>query len=185
MVWCGMRIHNSIAALLVSTGVLWCATLTATDALVSPNLGKELGAEALAKLPSAIFPDGTGLPEGEGNALHGEQVFDRECASCHGRGGIGGSAMELIGDRSLLATEYPDKGIAVYWPYGPPLFDYIRRSMPPSLPYSLSNDEVYAVIAYLLEHSELLEEGVSLDAARLSAIIMPNRDNFTDVYPDR
>ncbi|OED38204.1 hypothetical protein AB833_20800 [Chromatiales bacterium (ex Bugula neritina AB1)] len=150
-----------------------------------PALGIELRDTAVAELPPAIFADGTGLPEGEGNSALGEEVFDQECSICHGREGIGGAAMELIGDRSLLATEYPDKGIAVYWPYAPPLFDYIRRAMPPSSPYSLSNEEIYAVIAYLLERSDLLEAGAYLDATRLSSIVMPNRNNFINIYSDK
>ncbi len=165
---------SSILAVLLLTG-----NVVADDA---PGLGMPLSAQDQADLPAVIMADGSGLPDGEGNALLGEQVFQDKCMICHGPRGMGGSALELVGDRALLATAYPDKGIAVYWPYGPPLFDYIRRSMPPSVPYSLSNEEVYAVIAYLLELSDLLESGAYLDADRLSMIRMPNRDNFTEVY---
>jgi len=148
----------------------------------SPNLGEPIEAAALANLPASIFPDGRGLPDGQGDSVLGEAVFQRDCVACHGPVGRGASAMELIGDRSLLNTEYPDKGIAVYWPYAPPLFDYIMRSMPPTAPSSLSPDEVYGVIAYLLEHSDVLSPGMVLDAKSLAAIVMPNVDNFIDVY---
>jgi len=142
-------------------------------------LGEPLDSAALAQLPASIFPNGEGLPAGQGDGKLGADVFQRDCVACHGPIGRGGSAMELIGDRSLLNTEYPDKGIAVYWPYAPPLFDYIQRAMPPAAPYSLSADEVYAVIAYLLENSDVIEPGTVLDAAALAEISMPNVANFT------
>ena len=90
--------------------------------------------------------------------------------------------MELVGDRSLLATEYPDRGIAVYWPYAPTLFEYIKRAMPPDKPYSLSDDEVYSVIARLLELNKLIDSGQRVDAAVLSSMQMPNKDNFRSGY---
>ena len=86
--------------------------------------------------------------------------------------------MELVGDRSLLASQYSDKGVAVYWPWAPTLFEYIRRSMPPDAPYSLSVNETYAIVARVLELNGLIEAGQTLDAAVLSAIEMPNRDGF-------
>ncbi len=177
-----MSIRSRVIAASLLAALLLHVELNAENTESSPGLGKALDTAALAELPPTVFADGTGLPEGEGNSTLGIEVFNRECLACHGREGMGGSAMELVGDRSLLATEYPDKGIGVYWPYGPPLFDYIRRSMPPAAPYSLSNDELYAVIAYLLEISDVLEAGSTLDAKTLGSISMPNRANFTDVY---
>ncbi len=86
--------------------------------------------------------------------------------------------MELVGDRTLLATEFPDRGIAVYWPYAPTLFEYINRAMPPDKPYSLSADELYSVIARLLELNGLINPGQSVNAEMLSSLKMPNQDNF-------
>ena len=90
--------------------------------------------------------------------------------------------MELVGDRSLLASEFPDRGIAVYWPYAPTLFEYIQRAMPPNKPYSLNNDELYSVIARLLEMNGLIDTDQKVDAALLSSLQMPNRNNFRSGY---
>ena len=92
--------------------------------------------------------------------------------------------MELVGDRSLLATEYPDRGIAVYWPYAPTLFEYIKRAMPPDKPYSLSDDEVYAVTAYLLSIDGIIDEDAVMNADTLPEVEMPNRDGFIPWSPD-
>ena len=159
--------------------LLYCSN-TVADAL--PQLGRQLSPDEVAGLPAHIFADGEGLPAGQGNSVQGKLIYAERCAGCHGDQGQGGSAMELLGDRSLLASEYPDRGIAVYWPYAPPLFEYIKRAMPPQQPYSLSNDDVYSVIAWLLEISGLIETGQRVDAALLSGLIMPNRNGFRSVY---
>ncbi len=153
-----------------------CQSVAAADTL--PGLGRVPTETELVKLPMHIFADGHGLPQGSGTTEQGKEIYAALCAGCHGSEGQGGSAMELVGDRSLLATEYPDRGIAVYWPYAPTLFEYIRRAMPPDKPYSLSADELYSIIARLLELNGLVDSGQRVDAAVLSSIRMPNKDNF-------
>jgi len=144
----------------------------------SPELGRVLDADELASLPRHIFADGSGLPPGTGDTITGSELYALQCAGCHGNLGQGGSAMELVGDRSLLATEFPDKGIGVYWPYAPTLFEYIWRAMPPEKPYSLQPDEVYAVVARVLELNGLVESGQQIDAAFLASLQMPNKNGF-------
>jgi cytochrome c len=147
-----------------------------------PGLGRVPHEAELATLPKHVFADGSGLPQGSGDSKQGERIYASVCAGCHGSEGQGGSAMELVGDRSLLGTEYPDRGIAVYWPYAPTLFEYIKRAMPPDKPYSLSDDELYSVIARLLELNNLIDSGQRVDAAVLSSLQMPNKDNFRSGY---
>lgn len=159
--------------------VLVCSN---TVAEASPQLGRQLSPDEVAGLATHIFADGEGLPAGQGNSVQGKLIYTERCAGCHGDHGQGGSAMELLGDRSLLTTEYPDRGIAVYWPYAPGLFEYIKRAMPPAQPYSLSDDELYSVIAWLLEINGLIEAGQRVDAALLSGLIMPNRNGFRSIY---
>jgi mono/diheme cytochrome c family protein len=102
--------------------------------------------------------DGSNLPPGSGTVAHGREVFEQQCAACHG-----GS----------------------YWPYAPTLFDYIRRAMPQNAPQSLGNEDVYAVAAYILNMNGLLPADATLDAKSLSAIKMPNRRMFVgDPRPD-
>jgi len=128
---------------------------------------------------------GNNLPAGSGSVSHGREVFDQQCAACHGEKGEGGIGDRLVGGQGTLATPRPVKTVGSYWPYAPTLFDYIRRAMPQNAPQSLSNQDVYAVSAYILYLNGLLPAAASLDAKSLSAIKMPNRNMFVgDSRPD-
>ncbi len=128
---------------------------------------------------------GNNLPPGSGSVSHGHEVFDQQCAACHGTKGEGGVGDRLVGGQGTLATPNPVRTVGSYWPYAPTLFDYIRRAMPQNAPQSLSNDDVYAVSAYILNLNGLLPADATLDAERLGAIKMPNRSMFVgDPRPD-
>jgi cytochrome c len=129
--------------------------------------------------------DGSNLPPGSGSVSHGREVFDQQCAACHGARGEGGVGDRLVGGQSTLATPKPVRTVGSYWPYAPTLFDYIRRAMPQNAPGSLGNDDVYAVSAYILSLNGLLPADATLDAKTLAAIKMPNRNMFVgDPRPD-
>jgi S-disulfanyl-L-cysteine oxidoreductase SoxD len=116
---------------------------------------------------------------------HGREVFAQQCVACHGDKGQGGVGDRLVGGQGTLATTNPVRTVGSYWPYAPTLFDYIRRAMPQNAPQSLSNDDVYAVSAYILNLNDLLPADATLDAKSLAGIRMPNRDHFTgDPRPD-
>lgn len=128
---------------------------------------------------------GNNLPPGSGSVSHGHEVFDQQCSACHGAKGEGGVGDQLVGGQGTLASPKPVRTVGSYWPYAPTLFDYIRRAMPQNAPQSLSNDDVYAVSAYILNLNGLLPADATLDASALSAIKMPNRDKFVgDPRPD-
>src|ERR1700753_2950858 len=132
-----------------------------------------------------IGRDGSNLPPGSGTVAHGREVFEQQCAACHGEKGEGGVGDRLVGGQGTLASAKPIKTVGSYWPYAPTLFDYIRRAMPQNAPQSLSNEDVYAVAAYILNMNGLLPADATLDAASLSAIKMPNRRMFVgDPRPD-
>jgi S-disulfanyl-L-cysteine oxidoreductase SoxD len=132
-----------------------------------------------------IGRDGSGLPPGSGTVSHGREVFEQQCVACHGDKGQGGVGDKLVGGQGTLAAAKPVRTVGSYWPYAPTLFDYIRRAMPQNAPQSLSNDDVYAVSAYILNLNGLLPADATLDAKSLAAIRMPNRDHFTgDPRPD-
>jgi mono/diheme cytochrome c family protein len=132
-----------------------------------------------------IGRDGSNLPAGSGSVAHGQDVFAQQCAACHGAKGEGGVGDRLVGGQGTIATAKPIKTVGSYWPYAPTLFDYIRRAMPQNAPQSLSNDDVYAVSAYILNLNGLLPSDATLDARTLSSIKMPNRTGFTgDPRPD-
>jgi cytochrome c len=128
---------------------------------------------------------GNNLPAGSGSVSHGREVFDQQCAACHGAKGESGIGDQLVGGQGTLATPKPVRTVGSYWPYAPTLFDYIRRAMPQNAPQSLDNDDVYAVSAYILNLNGLVAADATLDAKTLSAIKMPNRNMFVgDPRPD-
>jgi S-disulfanyl-L-cysteine oxidoreductase SoxD len=132
-----------------------------------------------------IGRNGENLPEGSGSVSHGHEIFDQQCAACHGAKGEGGVGDRLVGGQGTIATPKPVKTVGSFWPYAPTLFDYIRRAMPQNAPQSLGNDDVYAVSAYILNMNGLLPADATLDAKTLSAIKMPNRNMFIgDPRPD-
>ena len=127
-----------------------------------------------------IDRNGNGLPPGIGGVGRGREIFDQQCAACHGAKGEGGIGDRLAGGQGTLATPKPVRTVGSYWPYAPTLFDYIRRAMPQNAPQTLSNDDVYAVSAYVLNLNGLLPSDATLNAKTLSAIKMPNRSMFVD-----
>ncbi len=149
----------------------------------SPLLGKVAPEKLIEAWDLSIFPDGTGLPPGKGNVVEGEKIYNAQCAVCHGPKGIGGSAEELAGGEQGLTGEYPDKTIGTYWPYATTLFDFIRRGMPLSAPGSLTDDQVYAVTAYLLHVNKILPGDAELSKETLPEVEMPNRSGFVWIYP--
>jgi mono/diheme cytochrome c family protein len=129
--------------------------------------------------------NGGNLPPGSGSVAHGREVFEQQCAACHGAKGEGGVGDRLVGGQGTIATPKPVRTVGSYWPYAPTLFDYIRRAMPQNAPQSLGNDDVYAVSAYILSLNGLIPADTTLDAGALSAIKMPNRNMFVgDPRPD-
>ena len=163
--------------------VVACATCAQAQ---SPyGIGRSATPAEIAGWNIDIDRYGNNLPPGSGSVSHGREVFDQQCEACHGTRGEGGVGDRLVGGQGTLATPKPVRTVGSYWPYAPTLFDYIRRAMPQNAPQSLSNEDVYAVSAYILNLNGLLAADATLDAKTLSAIKMPNRGKFTgDPRPD-
>jgi cytochrome c len=155
----------------------------AVAATPSPNLGRTPGAAELTSIDISITPDGSGLPAGAGTVEQGAAVYAAKCQACHGANGVGGPNDRLTGGIGSLASGKPVKTIASYWPYATTVFDYVRRAMPITAPQSLSNDEVYAVTAYLLSIDGIVPKDARLDAGSLPKVRMPNRDGFVSWEP--
>lgn len=128
------------------------------------------------------FPDGSGLPSGQGTVAQGKVVYEQYCQGCHGIEGKGGSADELAGAEHTLTENPPDKTIGTYWPYATTILDFTRRAMPLDNPGVLNNDQLYAVTAYLLYLDGILEAEAALSAKTLPKVKMPNRDGFINMY---
>ena len=148
-----------------------------------PNLGRPLSPEEVRKLDITVAPDGSGLPAGSGSVSAGAKVYADKCQSCHGAQGQGGPQDPLTGGIGTLASAKPVKTPVSYWPSATTIFDYVRRAMPLQTPQSLSDDEVYAVTAYILSIDKIVPEDAVLDAKSLPQVKMPNRDGFVRWWP--
>ena len=151
------------------------------------NLGKIATAEQVAGWDIDVRPDGLGAPAGMGNALDGEEIYADRCAACHGDFGEGVDRWpELVGGEGSLNTHDPLKTTGSYWPYASTLYDYIYRAMPFGEAQSLSYDETYQIVAFLLYMSDIIEDDFDLSNKNIGAIEMPNRDGFfmPDPRPD-
>ena len=133
----------------------------------------------------SVAPDGTGLPEGSGTAAQGKDVYASKCAKCHGGQGQGGDEGPLAGGQGSLRGPKPLKTVGSYWPYATTLFDYVNRAMPFKQPGTLTHNQVYAVVAFVLQLNGIIGENVVMDARSLPQVKMPNRSGFVaDPRPD-
>ena len=143
------------------------------------NLGRIAQPEEIASWDISIGPDGAGLPPGSGTPKQGEAVYTAKCLACHGEKGAGKPNDALTGGGGTLAGDQPPlKTLGSFWPYATTLFDYVRRAMPLNESKSLTNDEVYAVVAYLLQLNGIIGENETINAQILPRVQMPNRDGF-------
>ncbi|WP_026379260.1 c-type cytochrome [Afifella pfennigii] len=144
------------------------------------GLGREATPEEIAAWDIDIRPDGAGLPAGSGTVLAGDELFQEQCAVCHGVFGEGaGRYPVLAGGFDTLTKERPEKTVGSYWPYLSTLYDYIRRAMPFGNAHSLTDDQVYALTAYLLYLNDIVtDEDFELSKENFAEITLPNEDNF-------
>ena len=151
------------------------------------NLGKLASKEEIAGWDIDVRPDGLGAPIGSGTALIGEEIYTEQCAACHGDFGEGADRWPaLVGGEGSLASHDPEKTTGSYWPYASTIYDYIYRAMPYGVAQSLSYDETYEIVAYLLYMSDIIDEDFVLSEKNIGEIEMPNRNGFLlpDPRPD-
>ena len=149
-----------------------------------PGLGKPVTESDLQLWDISILPDGTGLPSGSGTPAQGAKIYVAKCLACHGENGKGGISAGLVGGAPITGVD-SQKTIANFWPYATTVFDYIRRAMPWQQPRSLTNEEVYALTAYILALNKLIGENDTMNAQTLPKVKMPNRDGFIIRFPDK
>jgi cytochrome c len=157
------------------------------------GIGHAISPQDLAAWDIDVRADGSGLPPGHGSVAQGREIFAQTCAACHGEKGEGkavpgavGGFDRLVGGFGTLNKASPVMTVGSFWPYATTLFDYVRRAMPFSAPQSLTNDQVYAVSAYVLYMNNIVPEDAVLDAKSLPQVKMPNQDGFIteDPRPD-
>ncbi len=169
------------------------------------SFGRPATANEIKAWDVDALPDGTGLPEGEGSVELGDELYEAQCAICHGEFGGGGKGYpQLAGgnqdkdengivktlknQREYGKTDAPKRTVGTYWPVATTLFTYIRDAMPYAHPKSLSNDEVYAITAYILAQNGLEIDGEEMDddefvlnKEKLMKVVLPNKNGF---YPN-
>ncbi len=172
-----------VYGLVTGTALAIAGLALATDE--SPGLGKPVDAATLKAIDISVGPSGATLPAGSGNAVTGATVYAQKCASCHGPDGKSGKGLAdpLVGGTGSLATAKPVKTVGSFWPYATTLFDYTRRAMPLDAPQSLSDDEVYAVSAYVLKLNGIIGETDEMNASTLPKVKMPNQKGFISDWP--
>lgn len=180
---------RKVLAMLASAALLFAINKASADEKTKPatyNTGRVATDADLNASDLSVFPNGAGLPQGRGTVQEGATIYQQQCAACHGDKGEGRPEFPaLVGGRGTLASPAPLLTVGSYWPYATSVFDYIRRAMPYGSPGSLTNDEVYAVTAWLLHTNEIIDSKQELNQANLATISMPNRNGFVrDPRPD-
>jgi cytochrome c len=178
-----MFTFKSLAGTVAAAALLGACATQVNDTVVptrGPNLGRTPTPQEIRAADISVPPSGAGLPAGSGDAKQGAQVYASKCLACHGEKGAGKPADALVGGVGSLATPKPLRTVGSFWPYATTLFDYTRRAMPLQNPKSLTDDEVYAVSAYILYLNGIIAENAPMNAQTLPQVKMPNRDGFVD-----
>jgi hypothetical protein len=145
------------------------------------GIGRVATAQEIAGWDIDVRPDGQGLPPGSGSAKQGEDIYMAKCAACHGEFGEGAGRWPAIsGGKGTLASHDPVKTVGSYFPYLASVFDYVRHTMPFGDAQSMTNDELYAVMAYVLYLNSLVEEDFVLSKETWASVKMPNQSGFID-----
>lgn len=178
------RLAKMVYVVLLMTMLM--AAVPASAEVGGYGIGTPATSDEIAGWDIDIRPDGKGLPPGSGSVEDGEMMYEEKCASCHGSFGEGvGRYPVLSGGEGTLTDERPEKTVGSYWPYASTLWDYIHRAMPFPQPQSMTDDEVYAITAYVLYLNDLVEDDFVLTADSLASVEMPNKDGFFfDDRPD-
>jgi cytochrome c len=171
----------AVSAALVATFFLPALAQSTKNVPRNYGVGHMATAEQIAGWDIDIRPDGQGAPPGRGSVKDGEKVYMDKCAACHGEfGESAGRWPQLAQGKGTLASNDPVKTVGSYFPYLSSVFDYIRRAMPFGDAESLSNDELYAVVAYVLNLNDIVDDKFVLSKETWGQVKMPNQGGFHD-----
>ncbi len=173
-----MSMPKRLPVLLLALG------FAAPSAGETPSLGQPISESEIRAWDISILPDGSGLPPGSGTPAQGARIYAQKCVACHGENGKGGPFAPVVGGGPLTSINTV-KTIANFWAQATTVFDFIRRAMPWQQPRTLTNDEVYALTAYILAQNKLIGDNAVMNAETLPKVRMPNRDGFIVRFPDR
>ena len=169
----------------MKTLAIFAAVLLSVSSLSAQRLGigRTATPDEIKKIDIDVRPDGQGLPEGKGTVADGAKVYAAKCQSCHGANGQGGTAERLVDRESGRNWDFATnaklvKTVGNYWPYATTLYDYTNRAMPFMQPGTLTPDETYALVAYILALNKIVPEDAVMDRTTLPKVVMPSRDRF-------
>jgi cytochrome c len=187
----GLVKMRHVAKTMVYTGVVAGFVMALSGTAVAAerpfNLGTLATAEQIAGWDIDVRPDGKGAPIGSGTAADGEEVYAERCGSCHGDFGEGIDRWPILaGGLGSLVTDDPVKTVGSYWPYASTVYDYVYRAMPFGEAQSLTHDETYQVVAYILYMSDVIDDEFVLSNETIGSVKMPNQNGFMlpDPRPD-
>jgi len=178
------RLALSLTALLALAAPAWAQGKK--DAARNYGIGHAATPEQIAGWDIDVRPDGQGAPPGHGSVKDGEKVYMDKCAACHGEfGESAGRWPQLAQGKGTLASHDPVKTVGSYFPYLSSVFDYVRRAMPFGDAQSLGNDELYAVMAYVLNLNDIVDDKFVLSKETWAQVKMPNQGGFFDDDRDK
>jgi cytochrome c len=187
----GLVKMRHVAKTMVYTGVVAGFVMALSGTAVAAerpfNLGTLATAEQIAGWDIDVRPDGKGAPIGSGTAADGEEVYAERCGGCHGDFGEGIDRWPILaGGLGSLVTDDPVKTVGSYWPYASTVYDYVYRAMPFGEAQSLTHDETYQVVAYILYMSDVIDDEFVLSNETIGSVKMPNQNGFMlpDPRPD-
>jgi cytochrome c len=164
----------------VLAGVLLPGVVLAQKPL---GIGRVASSDEIKKIDIDVMPDGRGLPDGKGTFAEGAKIYAAKCQSCHGANGAGASADRLVDRESGKNWDFATnaklvKTVGNYWPYATTLYDYTQRAMPFMQPGTLTADETYSLVAYILALNKIVPDDAVMDRTTLPKVKMPARDRF-------
>lgn len=168
----------------MSTAIPYSTLIAQSKPVPKPlGIGRAATPQEIAKIDIDVRPDGKGLPDGKGTSAEGAKIYTAKCQSCHGANGMGGSADRLVDRESGKNWDFATnaklvKTVGNYWPYATTLFDYTNRAMPFMQPGTLSADETYSLVAYILALNKIIPDDAVMDRTTLPAVKMPSKDRF-------
>lgn len=147
------------------------------------GVGRPASPEEIAAWDLDVDATGAALPPGRGTVAEGQTLYAARCAACHGAQGEGGIGPQLVGANPKTGfAEDPKipRTIGNWWPYATTIFDYLRRAMPQTQPGSLTHDETYALVAFLLHRNEVVPAEFVADADAVRGVTMPTKVKFVE-----
>ena len=167
------------------------ASIAQSGSAKFPGIGRTATPAEVAAWDIDVRPDFKGLPKGSGSVEQGQVIWEAKCASCHGTFGesneiftpiAGGTTKDDIQTgrvASLKDMKQPQRTTLMKVPTVSTLWDYIYRAMPWNAPRSLTPDDTYAVVAFILSLGEIVPDDFVLSNTNIAQVKMPNRNGMT------